>query len=254
MTTRPILVTGGTGTLGRAVVDLLLETGHQVRVLSRSPRAGDERNGLSWAVGDLKTGVGIDDAVAGVDAVVHCATTNGKADVPTSAALLAAIERAGGVHLVYISIVGVDVVPMFYYRAKLEVERAIERSGVAFTILRATQFHDLVATMSAAQRLLPVTLAPSGTSFQPIAVRDVARRLVELVDSGPSGRVADIGGPAVRTADDLARAYLASVGKKKKVLTIRIPGKTGAGYRSGGHLAPDNRYGVGTFEEFLASR
>ncbi|KAA0024116.1 SDR family oxidoreductase [Antrihabitans cavernicola] len=249
--TGAVLVTGGTGTLGRAVVDELLAQGSAVRVLSRCPH-DESRPNLTWALGDLRTGVGVDDAIADVQTVVHCATTNGKSDVSTSATLIDAIARAGGVHLVYISIVGVDVVPMFYYRAKLEVERAVERAGVPFTILRATQFHDLVVAMSAAQRWLPATLVPSRTSFQPIDVRDVARRLSELVAAGPSGRVPDIGGPQVRRADDLARTYLHAVGRRRLVASVRLPGGFGAGYRAGGHLAADNAYGTITFDNFLA--
>ena len=248
-----ILVTGGTGTLGVGVVDALLDGGHRVRVLSRKARPSDDRRDLSWAVGDLDSGAGIEDAVAGVAAIVHCATAIDKSDIAATRRLVEAAARAGGIHIVYISIVGVDVVPLFYYKAKLQIERDLEASSVPFTILRATQFHDLVLRLFTTQRRLPVTIVPSGTSFQPISVRDVARRLAELVDAGPSGRVADIGGPEVRGADDLARAYLAAAGRKRRVVNLPLPGRTAKAYRAGGHLTPASRYGTGTFEEFLAT-
>lgn len=156
-------------------------------------------------------------------------------------------------HLVYISIVGIDRVPMFYYRAKLEVEGLIERSPIPWTVLRATQFHDLIVKFWSVQKWSPATFVPSRTSFQPIDVRDVATRLGELVEAGPSGRVPDIGGPAIESADDLARAYLAHVGRRRPVIGLRMPAKVGTAYREGAHLATGSRYGTTTYEQYLAS-
>ena len=250
----PVLVTGGTGTLGRAVVRRLFDDGHAVRVLSRRARRDVVEDGITWATGDLTAATGLAEAVAGVETIVHCATTLGKGDVPATANLLRAAEQSGASpHMIYISIVGVDQVPMFYYRAKLEAEGLVEQSAVPSTILRATQFHDLIAKVWSAQRWSPVTLAPSGTSFQPIDIHDVAARLGELVEAGPGGRVADIGGPEVRSAKDLAKAYLAHAGRRRAVVSVPIPGSAAGAYRDGGHLAPDNRYGSVTFEQYLTS-
>ena len=196
-----VLVTGGTGTLGRAVVAGLRDGGHQVRVASRRP-------GAARVVVDLHSGAGVDNAVAGVDAIVHCATTGGAADVEVTRTLVDGARRAGTPHLVFISIVGVDRIPLGYYRAKLAAERVVEESGLGWMVLRATQFHDLVAWLWRAQRRSPVIVAPASTSIQPIDVRDVAARLVELATGPPAGRVPDLGGPEARDARDLARAYL----------------------------------------------
>jgi uncharacterized protein YbjT (DUF2867 family) len=206
---------------------------------------------VSWSVGDLKTGDGIAAAVAGVDTVVHCATTLGSGDVAATRQLLERLRDRTDVHLVYVSIVGVDRVPLPYYRTKLEVERLIEASGVPWTVQRATQFHDLLYRLFAIQRWSPVTLVPSRTSFQPIDVRDVADRLAQLAVAEPAGRVADIGGPEVRAVGDLARSYLRSVRRRRPVVGVRVPGAVGAGYRAGGHMAPDHRFGTVTFEEYL---
>ncbi len=113
--------------------------------------------------------------MAGADTIVHCATTNGAADVAVTRTLVDAARRAGTPHLVFISIVGVDRIPLGYYRAKLAAERVVEDAGRGWTILRATQFHDLVARLWRVQRRSPVTVSPAGTSIQPIDVRDVAR-------------------------------------------------------------------------------
>ena len=108
--------------------------------------------------------------------------------------------RAGVSHLVYISIVGIDRVQSYpYYRVKLEAERVVEGSPVPHTILRATQFYDLVLMAVRALARLPVVLVPKGLSGQPIDTGEVADRMVELRSRAPAGRVPDIGGPEVRT-------------------------------------------------------
>ncbi|MFC5149424.1 SDR family oxidoreductase [Streptomyces aureoversilis] len=252
---KPILVTGGTGTLGRAVVARLLADGLPVRVMSRRPRrAGDDRP-YEWAVCDLAKGTGLDAALADVRAVVHCAT-NARNDVATTRRLVEAARRSGNqdLHLVYISIVGIDKVPLPYYRSKREAERIVRESGLPWTILRTTQFHDLVATMTTVQRRLPVVLTLSGVRVQPVEVTEVADRLVELVQGAPAGRVPDMAGPEVRDAHDLAAATLRATGLRRRVVPLRLPGKIARALRAGGILAPDRAVGKVTFEQHLAGR
>ncbi|MBE9373711.1 NAD(P)H-binding protein [Saccharopolyspora sp. HNM0983] len=245
----PILVTGGTGTLGRAVVARLAEAGRTARVLSRSERSAVDA-GCDRVRGDLRTGAGLADAVAGSEVIVHCATTNGRGDVAATRNLLHAAGR-GHPHVVYISIVGSDRIPLGYYRAKQECERLLETGSLPWTILRATQFHDLLAALFAAQRRSPVTLVPAATPFQPIDVRDVAAELTRIAERPPAGRVPDIGGPQVRTAADLARSYRAATGRRGAVLPVALPGRLGRGFRRGWNLVPDGGAGTTTFEEFL---
>jgi uncharacterized protein YbjT (DUF2867 family) len=123
---------------------------------------------------------------------------------------------------------------------------------VDHTVLRATQFHDLIATIFDIQRYTPALLALRGVSFQPIDTRDVAARLVELIDEGPAGRVADIGGPEVREHSDLARSYLAARNRRRPVFNVSLPGRILVGYRCGANLAPGNPVGTITFEDYLA--
>ncbi len=247
-----VLVTGGTGRLGRAVDRLLRGAGHDVRVLSRRPTPAD-RSVTEWATGDLRTGAGVDAGVAGVDVIVHCATS-GTGDERATRTLVDAALRAGGSpHLIYVSIVGIDRIPMFYYRAKLACERVVAECGLPWTTLRATQFHDLVAGLFAAQRRLPVTVAPE-VSFQPVDVQDVAARLVELASGAASGRVADLGGPAVRTAPALAEAYQRATGRSRRVVRLSLPGRAFAALREGANLVEEGPRGSITFEEYLARR
>jgi uncharacterized protein YbjT (DUF2867 family) len=252
--TGPILVTGGTGTLGRVVVQLLAERGEQVRVLSRRPApAAPAAPGLAaWFTGDLRSGLGIDAAVAGTSVIVHCAT--GRGDVTAARHLIDAARRAGRPHLAYISIVGVDRIPVGYYKSKLEVERQVEASGLPWTVLRATQFHQLILRGCEVLAHLPVLPVPAATAFQPVEAGEVAARLAELATGPAAGRVPDMGGPEIRGAADLARNYLAVRGRRRRVVPVRLPGAAFAGYRRGDHLAPDHAVGRVTFAEFLAGR
>ena len=256
-----ILVTGGTGTLGRVVVERLRERDHLPRVLSR--RAGEGR-----VVGDLETGAGVAEAVRGLDAVVHAASRPGH-DVAQAETLLAALRaertrRATGSlattetrghadpHLVFVSIVGVDRVPLAYYRDKVEVERLVAAAGVPWTVLRATQFHDLLTMLFGVLGRSPVLPVLAGASFQPVDVRDVADRLADLVTGAPVGRAPDLGGPQVRSMADLARAWAAATGRRRAVLPVRLPGRLARAVRDGGLITPEHADGRITFEEFLA--
>jgi uncharacterized protein YbjT (DUF2867 family) len=249
--TGPILVTGGTGTLGRVVVQLLGDGGEQVRVLSR--RSAPAPPGpAAWYKGDLRAGRGIEAAIAGAGVIVHCAT--GRGDVTAARHLIDVARRAGRPHLVYISIVGVDRVPVGYYKSKLEVERQVEASGLPWTVLRATQFHQLILRGCELLAHLPALPVPAATSFQPIEAGEVAARLAGLATEPAAGRVPDMGGPEIRSAADLARGYLAARGRRRRVLPVRLPGAAFAGFRRGDHLAPDHAVGRVTFTEFLSER
>lgn len=237
-----ILVTGGTGTLGRPTVARLRAGDHQVRVLSRKP--GPDR-----VVADLGTGDGLAAAVDGSDVVVHLATSAGRGDVAQTRNLLAA--AAGVRHLIVMSIAGIDRIPLPYYRYKLEGERLVAESGVPYTILRATQFHNLVDQVFGAQRFLPALLAPAIT-LQPIAVEEVAVRLAELVDQPPAnGRVEDIGGPERTPVAELARMWKQARSVRRAVLPLRVPGKTFRAFAAGAATVDGPAYGRITFAEYL---
>lgn len=249
MNASEILITGGTGSLGSRVVDRLRDAGVGVQVMTSSGRGGTVR-------GDLLTGEGLEKAVEGVDTIVHCASSplrkTRRVDVEGTKCLLQAASRAGVSHVVFVSIVGVDRNPYYpYYRAKLDAEGVVERSGVPWTILRATQFHEFVLKQIRFLERGPLALVPKGFLFQPIEIGEVADRLVELALSVPAGRVPDVGGPEVRTAEDLTRSYLQAAGLQKRVLKIPIPGRMARAWRQGAHLAPDHKYGRTTWEEFL---
>lgn len=254
----PILVTGGTGTLGRLVVRRLREAGRPVRVLSR--RGGEGGDGTELVTGDLATGDGIGAAVEGVHTIIHCAGT-AKGDDEKARNLIRAASPAGARHLVFISVVGADRIPvvsrvdqaMFgYFASKLAAERVVADSALPWTTLRAAQFHDLLLTVARQMARLPVIPVPGGFRFQPVDADEVAARLEELALGEPAGLVPDIAGPKVYDAAELLRAYLRAIRKRRPIIRLPLPGKAAAAVRGGAVLAPDRAVGRRTWEEFLA--
>ncbi|MYW00994.1 NAD(P)H-binding protein [Streptomyces sp. SID3343] len=247
-----ILVTGGTGTLGNLVVPMLREAGRPVRVLSRSVR--EVGNGVEYVQGDLLKDEGIEAAVAGVRTVVHLAG-GPKGDDVATANLMRAVAAAGVEHVVYISVIGANRVPLGYFRAKSDAERVVAESGVPWTTLRAAQFHDLVLNVTQKMARMPVVPVPGGLRFQPVDAREVAARLVELALGEPAGLVPDLAGPRVYGMGELSRGYLRASGKRRPLLPVRMPGKAGKAYRAGDNLTLEGAtVGTRTWEAFLAER
>jgi uncharacterized protein YbjT (DUF2867 family) len=256
----PVLVTGGTGTLGRLVVGRLRDAGRDVRVLSRHRHEASD--GVEFVAGELASGEGIEAAVGGVQTIVHCAGSP-KGDEDKARNLVRAASSAGATHLVYISVVGADRIPivsrvdraMFgYFGSKLAAEQIVADSGVPFTTLRATQFHDLVLTLAQQMARLPVMLSLSGVRVQPVDAGDVADRLVELALGQPAGLVSDMGGPRIYRMPDLFRGYLRASHRHRPIVSVRQPGTAARAFRSGANLAPEQAVGKRTWEEFLAER
>jgi uncharacterized protein YbjT (DUF2867 family) len=255
----PILVTGGTGTLGRLVVARLQAAGCAVRVLSRGTH---ETEGIEFVNGDLATGEGIDAAVAGAEIIVHCAGS-AKGDEDKARHLVRAASAARTEHLVYISVVGADRIPMAsavdramfgYFGSKLAAERAIAESGIPWSTLRATQFFDLSLMTARQMAKLPAIPVPAGFRFQPIDADEVAARLVELALGAPAGPVPAIAGPRVYDMAELVRGYLRAVGRHRLIVRLPVPGKAAAAIRDGANLALDRAVGLRTWEDFLAAR
>ena len=253
--TSPILVTGGTGTLGRHVVARLRDAGCDVRVLSRHRHPPGD--GVEFMTGDLATGEGAQAAVAGVGTVVHLAGS-AKGDEDKARNLVRAASRAGVRHLVYISVVGADRVPvesgldraMFgYFAAKRAAEQVVAGSGLPWTTLRATQFHDLVLTVARQLARLPVLPVPAGVRYQPVDADEVAARL-----AAPSGLGPDFGGPRVQPLAELLRGYLRASGRRRLLVPVRLPGRAARAVRAGANLAPERAVGRRTWEDFLAER
>jgi uncharacterized protein YbjT (DUF2867 family) len=234
--------------VGRHVVAVARERGHDVRVLSRS-------SGV-----DVLTGAGLDRAMDGVDSVVdtvNLSTTSAKASVAffeqATRMLLAAEQRAGVGHHVVLSIVGIDRAPNGYYAGKVAQEALIEAGAVPWTIQRATQFHDFAAQLFAGAKVGPLHLAPRMRA-QPVSTREVAERLVDQVEAGASGRVADFAGPREESLVEMIRAYAGATGHRGWIPAVSLPGPLGRAQRDGSLLAASGAIrGRQTFEEWVAA-
>lgn len=236
-----IVVLGATGSLGGAVVDDAKRRGHDV--------VGTSRKGAVKV--DLTTGEGLADALRGAAVIIDAVNDSSKGAhallVDGTKRVLAAAKEAGVQHYVGISIVGIDDAPFAYYRVKCEQERVIEEGGVPFSLLRATQFHDLVARL--ARNLL--VAAPMGWSWQPIDVRDVATLLVDAAESAPAKRLPDAAGPEIIPYAELVRRWAKAAGATRLVIPVPVPGAFGAFLRSGKMCSPNRAVGKRSYGEWL---
>src|SRR2546427_4106443 len=251
-----ILVTGGTGDLGSKLVERFVAKGETVRVLSR--RAPPTEATTEWARGNMETGAGLGEAVKGADVVVHAATgggTRAKADAPGTRNLVEACKEAATPHFFYISIVGIERIPLGYYKAKVECERLIEESGVPWSNLRATQFHQLMdGFLRLFSRVPLVLLIPKSFKFQPIETGEVADRMVEDVAKGPAGRLPDLGGPEVLTFGEIAKAWQQARGQRRPIINVPLLGGTARAFRAGYNCTPEPAEGNVTRGERLMER
>jgi uncharacterized protein YbjT (DUF2867 family) len=243
-----IAVAGGTGTVGRPVVVVARERGHDVVVLSRSTGV------------DLVAGTGLD-VLAGVDVVIDVSSVSTQSAAVSreffragTQHLLDAEQRHGVRHHVALSIVGVDRAPHGYYAGKLLQEELVAGGPVPRTLLRATQFHEFAAQILGQVSLGPLHLVPVMRS-QPVAAREVAERLVDLAEQEPAGRVADLRGPQTLRMVDMVRDHARATGVRGPVLAVPLPGGFGKALRDGTILAgPGADVGRQTFTQWIAAR
>jgi uncharacterized protein YbjT (DUF2867 family) len=223
-----IAIAGGTGTIGRRIAAVLSGDGHEVRALSR--------HAAQYRV-DLTTGAGLETALEGCEVVIDA--SNGPSSRKARAVLVDGSRRlleagcsAGVRHHVCMSIVGIEDVPMAYYRVKLDQERVVESAGVPWTIVRSTQFHDLLGALLAAagrRHVLPV----GGAKFQPVHVEDAAGAIAAVATGAPRQARTTIGGPEVHDLRSLSRMWREATGRRAIELPIPLPGKLGRALRAG---------------------
>jgi uncharacterized protein YbjT (DUF2867 family) len=241
-----IAVAGGTGTLGRHIVDALTADGHEPIVLTRSTGV------------DLLSGDGLAAMLGGVDAVVDAtsvATTRADASerffrvVTTN--LLEAEERAGVPHHVAVSIVGAAQIDTAYYAGKKVQEDLVMAAEGRWTIVRATQFHEFIYQVMPPGHFGPLQVVPTILS-QTVAAAEVGAIIARLATQPPAGLTADVAGPKVEKMADLVRRYLRATGSKRPVLEIPFPGVWWRSLRDGSLLPRgDVILGSQTFDEWL---
>ncbi len=244
-----IAVAGGSGTVGRHVVDDARRRGHEVVVLTRA-------SGV-----DLVTGDGLGVALAGCEAVVEAAnvvTLRRRVATnffeATARNLQSACRSEGVGHIVVLSIVGVDRLrSLGYYAAKMTHERLHLAGPVPATVLRSTQFHEFALQVVDRSRIGPVALVPS-MLVQTVSARSVAERLVDLAEGRAlKGRAPDVTGPPPPVRLEVrSRMALAKVGSRTRVFALPIPGAAGRAIAKGALLGEADAVIAGpSFEAWL---
>ena len=243
-----VVVAGGTGRAGTAIVSRLGAQGHEV--VAASPTTGV----------DVITREGLDDVMAGADVVVDATSPHVLDDdvvmeffTTGTLSLLAAEGDAGVGHHLAISIVGIDDVPdQGYYRAKVAQEAAIAAGSIPYTILRATQFFEFLPVIAAVSADGDSVLLPPALC-QPVAVDDLAAIVAELVTDEPIGGRVELAGPDALGLDAWARRLFAATGDERTV----VSGGTYFGAElKGSELTPGpgGRIGPTDFDAWLATQ
>ncbi|GAA1443475.1 SDR family oxidoreductase [Leifsonia poae] len=256
-----VLVVGGTGLAGRAVTAEAIERGHDVVVASRRVPDDDAPAyvpGADYRFADLVTGDGLEEVLEGADVLVDASNGGGRAASHVFASgsqnLLHTAARFGVRQAVLLSIVNVDRSAYPYYRAKAAQERNYQESPIETRIVRATQFHDFITAFFERGSRLGVIPAPTKISFQPIAVGDVARVLVDAAEGhGAPNATRSIGGPEIRTARELAGEWKSVTGGRGAIVGLRVGGPLGATWRAGENLVPADALDGVTYRDWLSS-
>src|SRR5215510_15361565 len=212
-----VLVTGGTGVLGREVVSRLLAKGYTVRIMSRSPRRA-------------------------------------KTDVEMTRQLLDKAKAAGVGYFLYISIVGIDKTSFSYHKVKVACEKLARDSGIPYASLRLTQFYEFIDLLMHMFTRLPIGFVPMDWQSQPIDAGEAADQVVRVVAERPLGLLPDVAGPEVLTFKEMVREWQQERGSYKLVLPLPLPGELSAAARKGLLTAPNARVGKFTWAQWLDRR
>ncbi|MCU1323406.1 MAG: nucleoside-diphosphate-sugar epimerase [Acidobacteriaceae bacterium] len=209
-----IVVIGGSGLIGKKVVQRLRDAGHNA--IAASPSSGV----------DTLTGAGLTEAMEGAQVVIDVANSPSFEDAAvlnffkTSARNILAAEEAAGVrHHIALSVVGADRLPdSGYMRAKVAQEAAIQAAAVPYTIVRATQFFEFIgaiadgSTVDGAIRLPPALM-------QPIAAEDIATALADIAVQPPQNGIIEVAGPEPIRMDAIVRQLLTAKHDPRQVVT-----------------------------------
>jgi uncharacterized protein YbjT (DUF2867 family) len=208
-----VIVIGGSGLIGKKVVDILRTKGHEV--LAASPNSGV----------NSVTGEGLAGALAGANVVVDVTNSPSWADADvmeffdkSTRNLLAAEKTAGVKHHVALSVVGADrMTDSGYMRAKVNQENLIKAGGIPYTIVRATQFFEFlggIADSGAEGDTVRMSTAP----MQPMAADDVAAALADVAIASPLNAIIEVAGPEAMSIADFVGRFLTAKGDKRKVI------------------------------------
>lgn len=247
-----VLITGGSGGLGSQLAPRFTQAGFDVLTISRH---APKNKTVPWMPADLATGAGVAEAMKGVDVVVHAASSplknTAEIDVQGTAHLLQQAHQAAVSHFLYVSIVGIDRIPLAYYQHKLAAEQQVKQSAVPWTIVRAAQFHTFVDLLLHKANQSPLFFLPTDFKFQPIDVGEVSDYLVGVAAKPPANQVFDVAGPQVITFGEAAKVWMDARKQQRRVWHLPLPGKVAAGYRAGYNTNLQKKYGRITWMEWV---
>lgn len=255
-TMKKVLVTGGTGLLGRSLVSALAENDIPFVIGSRRAPA-DENLKPYWKQLDLSSGDGLTDCLENVNTIFHLASAtrpfSPATDVEGTRKMLEEGKSLGVKHMIHVSIVGIDKVPISYYKIKIAAEKVVKDAGVDYTILRATQFHPFLDTTIEKTLKYPVAFMPKAIKYQPVGLKVVVDKLLDIYDHGPVNDTQDIGGPEVMTMGEAAKIWLRTRNMKRWIINVPITlaGKLGKNLAEGGLTTPEAVRHSETWAEYL---
>lgn len=252
------LVTGGTGQLGRMLLKRMARNNFQIDALTRSPIIDSTIN-IRYIQADLTQYETLKAFATDYDVIVHSASNSKDSDavdVEGTLNLLNVIKGKNVKNFVYISIVGVDKSTYTYYQNKLKAEQLIIGSGIPFTILRVTQFHDFLYSrvLNVGDRETEVVTIPSGLQFQSIDITDVCENILGLIHRGPSNTILHLGGPEVLTMQEIVQAYQDIIKSDKEIkMTSDLNGFQNL-FSTGINLSPEHKLGRITWKDYLLNK
>lgn len=232
-----ILVTGASGTLGKAIARQLKEAGMPFRCLVRptSQRAELEALGASLSLGDVTDRGFLSESMDGVESIISThslgiqkkGSTYWDVDYQGNCNLIELLKANGGRKFVFISALGASLnSPFSLYRVKQLVENALTVSGLDYTVLKPSGFFsDFTRAARLVQRYHILPAIGSGNhQVQGIAVDDVARCAIDaLTNDRASHQVISLGGPEILTLKKVAHLYAVLLGHPVRILPIPIP-------------------------------
>ncbi len=247
-------MTGSTGQLGSALLNQLKGSDYIVKITSRRKPEGIGH--FEWVYSDLLSGEGIEEAVNDVDVIIHAATSPTKDsknfEVTGFENFLSKLQHIK--HFIYPSIVGIEEIPLKYYKLKYEAEELLKNSSIPYTIVRATQFHGFVENLLLSKPLFKRYIIPGNIKFQSVSVDEFAKNLIDFINKGPQGRTDDFGGPDIMTLREMAELKIKINNETNKVLSISLPGKLYKSFCGGKNTNSIQKVGKITFEEHLGKK
>jgi len=232
-----ILVTGGTGFIGRRLVARLAEGGQAVRVLARGQRQAELAAGVETARGDVVSGEGLPQAMAGAERAVHLVAIirEGRGQtfdgvIGQGTERVAEAARAAGVQkLVYVSAIGARDDPTYpYLIAKWRAEQAVINSGLNYTVLRPSiifgEGDEFINALAGLARRPVVPIAGDGRSrFQPLWVEDLVSCIVASLNDGSHDReTVEVGGPEQLTYEELVDIVMRELGVSRRKVHVPL--------------------------------